>query len=161
MNTFVLDKEFGKKYEEHFAKMFNLKVNNLNKDDDGIDIYGAMYNDELNIYTDNIYIDVKAYRKPIYVKSFKGVYIETYSGKCRNLGWYYKDNNTTHYLFVIDCDNDKVEYKTAYLISKENLYVACDEAYDNNDVIEKSISTSEGFVLPYKYLEKYGVEIGG
>lgn len=157
-NSFMVDMKLARKLEAYWANQLGLMHNVVHEDDHGVDIYGMLNDDELEI-DELVKIDVKGYRKPLFIKSFDGIFVETHSGACRNPGWYCKKNETTHFIFCIDCD--AAGFRKAYFISKQDFYEACFEAEHNCDIVEKEIKTAAGFVLPYSYLEEYGYELRG
>lgn len=151
--SFMIDLKFARKYEKHFAELLGFNLNNSVGNDHGCDIY-----------KDDIIIDVKCYKKPIFVNQFSGVFLECYMPNGLKPGWYLDDTKiTTHYLLAKDCDNAKVKYEKAWLISKENLKKATNEARINGHLELKQYPTI-GFILPYYYLDKYvdcKIAIGG
>ena len=155
MNTFLLDKEYSRKYEIAFAEKFNkymdgVKINDGRSDDLGVDI-------SINYI---INIDVKCYRKPLFIKSFDGAFIETYLPKSGRKGWY-KDTTklTNAYIFVIDAEEDRLHYTKAYYIAKCDLDEAVKHAERECDLKYKKTASGWGFILPYKYLAEYGEEL--
>ena len=169
MNQFLIDKEFALRYERHFCDvirdnwycMHNLDMfapevflNNVNGNDFGVDIILTADNMKKHL------IDVKCYRKPKFIKSFSGVFIETYLPKSGRPGWFLdEDKDTTHYIFAIDCCEDTVAYSKAWYISKDDLEYAVRQGDRLGLLTYKSISTAVGFILPYELLEEVGVEI--
>ena len=165
MNTFLSDLEFGKTAEKELVKKLNdnmpleyiYEINDLNSNDFGCDIKEIRtFGGDRDISN---YIDVKAYKPPLFIKSFKGFYLETKSLKSGNLGWLLDpDKKTTAYILLKDAVSiyGNVSYKEAYYISKKELIEACEEANLNGDLIKsKCAGKTEGVILPYRYLKKF------
>ena len=149
MSNFLIDKQFSELYESYFANILNMTWNKTNCDDFGVDI--------MNV-DNNIYIDVKCYASPLYIKHFKGVFLETYLPKSNKDGWLFdKNKQTTHYILLQDCDRNKIEFYKGWLIKKQDLLNALNDAIKNGDVEMKSIASAKGYMLPYKYLNKYSI----
>ena len=146
MSRFLIDLEFSKKYEEHFAELLDLCFLNSRCDDEGVDLY-----------RDNIFVDVKCYSKPVFVKSFNGVFLETFRRKSKTAGWYCDDTKkTTHYLFVIDCDRYNIDYKEAIYISRRNLVKCVVDCRTSGFLEYKQPEKSDfGIIVPYDFLKKY------
>jgi hypothetical protein len=145
MSSFLIDKEFSEHYEKYFADLLMMNWNKTNGDDHGIDIFN-----------DKMKIDIKCYSSPLYVLHFKGVFLETYLPRSNRDGWLLDENKeTTHYILLQDCDRNKVEFYEGWLIKKEDLLKALEEATLNDDIEEKRIPTAYGYMLPYEYLDCY------
>lgn len=146
MSSFLFDKKFSEKYEKHFSEILGMKHNNVNKDDEGIDLF-----------IDDVFVDVKCYCKPVFVKSFNGVFLETFRKKSKTAGWYCDDTKkTTHYLFVIDCDRYNIEYKEAIYISRKNLIKCVVDCRTSGFLEYKQPEKSDfGIIVPYEFLRKY------
>ena len=166
MNQFLIDKEFALRYERHFCEAMRENftfwgsyylpvLNAVNGNDFGVDIIMESSNS-----LEKYFIDVKCYRKPKFIKSFSGVFIETYLPKSGRPGWFCDENKeTTHYIFAIDCCEDKVAYSKAWCISKDDLQRAVMRADRLGLLTYKSISTAIGFILPYEILDEMGAVI--
>lgn len=152
MNNFLIDLKYSKKYEQYFANILHGIWLDLNGDDNGVDII-----------KDGMMIDVKAYRKPKFLKHFNGVFIEYILPLSGNKGWFWDENkNTTHYILIQDASEERIEYYKAWLISKDGLHKAIEEAEIDNTLEDKAISSAAGVILPYQYIDKYcDTVIGG
>ena len=145
MNNFLIDLAYSKEYEKHFASILGGIFLDSRGDDHGIDII-----------KDGMLIDVKCYRMPLYIEHFKGVFIEYILPLSGNKGWFWDENKeTTHYILVQDADERRLYYYKAWLISKDNLKKAVQNAEIDNTLEDKSISSAVGVILPYEYLDKY------
>lgn len=147
MSSFLIDKKFAEMYEQHFAKELGMMWNETNKDDHGIDLFDS---------NKEIYIDVKCYSKPKFVKEFSGIFVETYLPRSGRNGWLFdKDKKTTHYLFVKNCSRERVEYEKYWLVKRENLISVIDELlFSEVGRLEyKEIASAGGFVVPYNILD--------
>ena len=143
-SSFLSDKQFSEMYEKHFATMFKMDWNETNKDDHGIDLFDV---------DKEIYIDVKCYTKPKFVKCFTGIFIETYLPLSGRNGWLFDENKkTTHYLFIKNCSREKVEYEEAWLVKRENVIAILDELLMTNQCEYKEIASAGGYILPYNIL---------
>lgn len=152
MNNFLIDLKYSKQYEQYFAGILHGIWLDMTDDDHGIDII-----------KDGMLIDVKCYRKPRMIKHFKGVFIEYLLPLSGNKGWYLDENKaTTHYIMLQDAEEGRVSYYKGWLISKEGLHKAIEEAEIDNALEDKSISSAAGVILPYEYLDKYcEMNLGG
>lgn len=145
MNNFLIDLAYSKEYERYFASILGGIFLDSKGDDHGIDII-----------KDGMFIDVKCYRMPLYIEHFKGVFIEYILPLSGNNGWFWDENKeTTHYILVQDADERRLYYYKAWLISKDNLKKAVQNAEIDNTLEDKSISSAVGVILPYEYLDKY------
>ena len=142
---FLLDKKFSEQYEQHFAEVWGFNWYQSHRDDKGIDIY-----------KDDVIIDVKCYARPKWVAHFEGCFIETLLPKSGRPGWFVDDKKkTTHYILLQDCCRESVSYYRGWYISKDALHEAFNEAGERGDLSRKEISSSSGYILPYKYLDEY------
>ena len=177
-NQFLIDRDFSRKYEEHFCNLLSrdefgdindkgeyiiyknkCSLNDGLHDDHGCDIYQELTDNEGKVQGVR-HIDVKCYRRPKFVKHFKGAFIETLLPKSGRPGWFCDDSKiTTHFLFVIDCSEENVEYSEAWLIDKSVLMWLVEKAKNADDIIEKSIDSASGFILPYEYIRQEGEQI--
>ena len=148
--SFLLDKVFSEKYEEHFAKVSGLNWFKSNGDDRGVDIYSTDM---------EIVIDVKCYAAPQFVKHFTGVFVETFLPRSGRPGWATDGEKlTTHYIMVQDCSREHVSYWRAWYLSRDALQEALADARQNGDLEDKAIKSAVGVILPYRYLDKYCTE---
>lgn len=147
MSSFLIDKKYAELYEKYVAETLKMEWNQTNKDDHGIDVFDV---------DKEIYIDVKCFSSPLYVEHFKGVFLETYLPRSGRDGWLIDESKqTTHYILFQDCDRNKVSYYQGWLIKREQLQKALDEAILVGEAEKKSISTAAGYMLPYHYLDGY------
>lgn len=153
MSCFLIDRAFSRKYEEHFTDVVQSRFGcsavctDPYHDDHGIDI----------ACSNGMMVDVKCYRKPKFVKSFEGVFIETYLPKSGRPGWYLDTTKQTNcFIFAVDCEEYEMCYKKAIFISKDMLDACVSYCEDNGLLSYKQISTAHGFILPYDYLIMYG-----
>lgn len=145
MNNFLIDLAYSKEYEKYFASILGGIFLDSRGDDHGIDII-----------KDGMLIDVKCYRIPLFVKHFTGVFIEYILPLSGRDGWYWDENKeTTHYILVEDADENRLDYYKAWLISKDNLHKAIQNAEIDKALEDKSIKSAAGVILPYKYLDIY------
>lgn len=176
MCNFLIDKAFGRQYEEYFADKLSKEVyidDDTNRplensctlcdglhDDKGCDIEQKITAPSGAVVGVRR-IDVKCYRKPIYKKFFNGAFIETALPKSGRPGWLTDPTKTTtHYLLVINCLNDSVGYDMAYLIDKQDLEYAIKKAIDAGDCeYTTKCSSGHGYILPYKYIEELAEEV--
>lgn len=164
VNNFIKDRTYGEKWEDFICDLVNehfkdvtekydnckFRTNHVRKDDDGIDVYSP------GIQT---IIDVKAYRPPMVLRHYDGIYLETLHKRSRKDGWYVDDSKKNNwYAFVQDGTNGMEFYKI-YLISKKNLQRAAGEAMLNEECEIKESDTTLGRELPYKYLDKHSSKI--
>lgn len=148
--SFLLDKEFSEKYEEHFAKVSGYIWNKSDTDDHGVDIFSP---------DSSIIIDVKCYASPKIVNHFRGVFLEMYLPRSGRDGWLIDDTKlTTHYILLQDCDRDKVNYFRGWYIARDDLVNAMLAARDDGKLLVKITDTAEGVILPYMYLDMYCAE---
>ena len=148
--SFLLDKKFSEKYEQYFAEIGGLNWYQSRYDDHGVDIYS---DDKQTI------IDVKCYATPQFVKHFTGAFIETYLPLSGRDGWLYDENKlTTHYILLQDCSRENVSYWKGWYIARDALKAAMEAAEDEGDLLEKSIRSGSGYILPYEYLDQYCIE---
>lgn len=145
-NNFLIDKEWGEKYEKKVAQALGIKWIEKRGFDYGIDIEGRGYT-----------IDVKAYKRPLKIKEFKGVYIETLSRATGGPGWYNDPRMKNNaFVFCVNCslNPEEIKYERFYLIKRTELEKAIKEAQKKGDTIHKVYDTTEGFILPYEYIKR-------
>lgn len=156
MNSFLRDKVFSEKYEKFFAEQLGYEWEPHTQDDGGVDIFNIEEK-----------IDVKVYRRPI-KGHYKGFFIETYLPLSNNPGWFMDEAKaTTAYIFVKDAERSgrHIEYEKAWKITRYDLTQAVAEARRDvkkagkKDLETKKTESGWGFILDYKYIEKYGEEV--
>lgn len=147
MNTFLLDKEFSEQYEAYFAEVGGFEWFKTTSDDKGVDLYTIDM---------EIIIDVKCYATPKYVKHFTGAFLETHLPLSGRDGWLYdKTKKTTHYILLQDCSRESVNYFKGWYIARDDLIAAMRHAEANRELEAKAIASGEGYIIPYKYLDRY------
>ena len=145
--SFLLDRKFSEQYEEYFAEISGLNWLHSTTDDHGVDLYSTDM---------ETVVDVKCYATPRFVKHFTGVFIETLLPRSGCPGWFTDGEKlTTHYIMAQDCSRERVSYYRSWYIARDALQAAVEEAEAAGDLEIKAIKTAEGFILPYKYLDKY------
>ena len=151
---FLQDRDLSEMYEKFFAEHLNMQWNKTRSNDRGVDIY-----DHLDT------LDVKVYRKPRFGE-YEGFFIETYLPLSNNPGWFCDPKKINNgYLLVKDAYVEEVKYDKAWIITKYDLTQAIAEARRDakelglDDLPLKKIESGWGYILPYKYIEKYGFEV--
>lgn len=169
-NPFEVDLEFARHYERKFAREYCGDLIHSDWDDKGVDvIMSNCITDDYNADISILFVDVKAYRCPLYRARFDGIFVEEYSGeRKKNLGWYKKlllgKVYTTDYVFYINCRQTGLggyTYSECYHTTAEELLDAVENAQKDGTLQHVECKTAAGFILPYKYLKQYGREIYG
>lgn len=164
MSNFLLDKRFGACFEEvaipiikHACPFSTVRRNITNGDDHGIDIIANDIESGIDIY-----FDVKAYKKPLYAKSFKGFFIETYRPLSGTPGWILdKTHKTDYYILFRDCeliespDSITCKYRDVYIVPAVVLSAMVEAAMPTDVLDQKSIRSATGVIIPYEILKKY------
>lgn len=147
MNTFLKDMNFSRIYEIEICEKIGGDMNDCCGNDGGVDIVKG-----------DMFIDVKCYRRPIVIDSFKGFFIETYLPLSGNGGWICDcTKKTTHYFLIRDCDGYG-GYKEMFFISREDLKMLLGKSIADGSAEFKKIRSAHGYVLPYGYLRGYEYE---
>lgn len=168
-NPFEVDLEFARHYERKFAIKYHGTLIHSDGDDKGVDVIisNCIIDDDADLHT--LFVDVKAYRCPLYKARFDGIFIEEYSGEKKNcFGWYKKFEldkvYTTDFVFYINCrqtGSGGYTYSECYHTTAEELIDAVEKAKEDGALQHAECKTAAGFILPYKYLKQYGREIDG
>lgn len=159
MNTFLRDKDFGEAVEALIANELGYEHYVTNCDDEGVDLIG---------HNGEIIIDVKAYKAPRRVKSFKGIFLELYQKKSKRPGWLLDDTKkNNYYIFVVDCDEAGRRYGCHYTVERHRLRQLVEEYIKDKDAFItrygmgldfKDYETTHGYIIPYYLLQLLDIE---